>query len=76
MFILFISSKKRKLKLEHYFTPAKQSMKRRELFDSREEALGYFSSKSLFKNVPKATIELYVKYGLVKDQEQVSTYNT
>ena len=55
--------------MEHYFTPAKQSMKRRELFDSKEEALGYFSSKSLFKNVPKTTIELYVEYGLVKDQD-------
>ena len=45
-------------------------MKRRELFDSREEALVYFSSKSFFKNIPKATIELYVEHGLVKDQDK------
>ena len=40
------------------------SMKRRESFKSREEAMEYFSSKSLFRDVPQSTIELYVKYGL------------
>ena len=58
----------RKLNIEHYLTPAKYSMKRREVFDSKEEALEYFASKSLFKNVPKTTLEIYVAYGLVKEQ--------
>ena len=37
-------------------------MKRRELFNSREEALDYFSSKTLFKEVTKTTIEDYVQF--------------
>ena len=54
----------RKLGLEYLVTPAKKSMKRRESFNSREEALDYFSSKTLFKEVPKTTIEHYVQSGL------------
>ena len=54
----------RRLGLLYMFTPAKKSMKRRESFCSREEAMEYFSSKALFRDVPKSTIELYVKYGL------------
>ena len=45
-------------------TPAKKSMKRRESFNSREEAMEYFSSKALFREVPQSTLKLYVKYGL------------
>ena len=47
-------------------TPAKKSIKRRDSFKSREEAMEYFSSKALFKDFPQSTIELYVKYGLVE----------
>ena len=54
----------RRLGLLYMFTPAKKSMKRRETFSSREEAMDYFSSKALFRDVPKSTIELYVKHGL------------
>ena len=50
--------------MEYLVTPAKKSMKRRESFNSREEALDYFSSKTLFKEVPKTTIEHYVQSGL------------
>ena len=39
-------------------------MKRRESFKSREEALDYFSSKTLFKEFTKTTIEDYVQFGL------------
>ena len=54
----------RKLGLEYLVTPAKKSIKRRESFNSREEALDYFSSKTLFKEIPKTTIEHYVQSGL------------
>ena len=54
----------RRLGLDYLVTPAKKSMKRRESFKSREEAMEYFSSKALFRDVTKSTIELYVKYGL------------
>ena len=54
----------RKLRLEYLVTPAKKSMKRRDSFKSREEALEYFSTKGLFKEIPKSTIELYVNHGL------------
>ena len=47
-------------------TPAKKSMKRRESFKSREEAVEYFSSKALFRDVPQSAIELYVDFGLVE----------
>ena len=54
----------RRLGLDYLVTPAMKSMKRRESFNSREEAMEYFSSKALFRDVPQSTIELYVKYGL------------
>ena len=54
----------RRMGLLYMFTPAKKSMKRRETFSSREEAMEYFSSKGLFRDIPQSTIELYVKYGL------------
>tara|TARA_B100000579_G_C22836358_1_gene859026 strand:- start:1483 stop:2256 length:774 start_codon:yes stop_codon:yes gene_type:complete len=54
----------RRLGMLHLVTPAKKSMKRRESFNSREEAIKYFSSKPLFREVPQSTIELYVNYGL------------
>ena len=54
----------RRLGLLYMVTPAKKSMKRRETFKSREEAMEYFSTKALFRDVPMSTIELYVKYGL------------
>tara|TARA_B100001123_G_scaffold219655_1_gene247874 strand:+ start:1824 stop:2597 length:774 start_codon:yes stop_codon:yes gene_type:complete len=56
----------RRMGLLYMFTPAKKSMKRRESFSSREEAMEYFSSKALFKDVPQSTIELYVKYALAE----------
>jgi len=61
---MIIVSILRRLGLEYLVTPAKKSMKRRESFKSREEAMEYFSSKALFRDVPQSTIELYVKYGL------------
>ena len=54
----------RRLRLEYLVNPAKKSMKRRDSFKSREEALEYFSTKGLFKEIPKSTIELYVNHGL------------
>ena len=63
---LFLFSILKKLGLGHHFTPAKKSMKRREVFSSPEEALEYFASKGLFKDIPKSTIELYVNHGLEK----------
>ena len=54
----------RKLRLEYLVNPAKKSMKRRDSFKSREEALEYFSNKGLFKEIPRSTIELYVNHGL------------
>ena len=54
----------RKLGLEYLFTPAKKSMKRRENFSSSEEAVDYFASKGLFREIPRSTIELYVNHGL------------
>ena len=56
----------RRLRLDYLVTPAKKSMKRRESFKSRDEALEYFSSKALFRDVTQSAIELYVKYGLEK----------
>ena len=53
----------RKLGLEYLFTPAKKSMKRRETFSSNEEAVDFFASKGLFREIPKSTIELYVNHG-------------
>ena len=61
---MFIFSILRRLGLGYMVTPAKKSMKRRESFKSREEAMEYFSSKALFRDVPQSTIELYVKCGL------------
>ena len=62
----------RKLGLEYLFTPAKKSMKRRETFSSNEEAVDYFASKSLFREIPRSTIELYVNHGLKEvDGERV-----
>ena len=61
---MIIFSILRKLGLGYMVTPAKKSMKRRESFKSREEAMEYFSSKVLFRDVPQSTIELYVKHGL------------
>ena len=61
---LFLFSILKKLGLGHHFTPAKKSMKRRDSFKSREEALEFFSTKGLFKEIPKSTIELYVNHGL------------
>ncbi len=61
---MIIGSILRRLGLLYMVTPAKKSMKRRESFNSREEAMAYFSSKALFRDVPQSTIELYVKYGL------------
>ena len=54
----------RRLRLEYLVNPAKKSMKRKESFTSREEALEYFSTKGLFKEIPKSTIALYVNHGL------------
>ena len=54
----------RRLRLEYLVNPAKKSMKRRDSFKSREEALEYFSTKGLFKEIPRSTIELYVNHGL------------
>ena len=54
----------RRLRLEYLVNPAKKSMKRKESFTSRKEALEYFSTKGLFKEIPKSTIELYVNHGL------------
>ena len=61
---MIIVSILRRLGLEYLVTPAKKSMKRRVSFKSREEALEYFSTKGLFKDVPRSTIELYVNHGL------------
>ena len=61
---MIIFSMLRKLGLGHMVTPAKKSMKRKESFNSREEAMEYFSSKALFRDVPQSAIELYVEYGL------------
>ena len=61
---MIIFSILRRLGLGYMVTPAKKSMKRRESFKSREEAMEYFSSKALFRDVPQSNIELYVKYGL------------
>ena len=58
----------RRLRFEYLFNPAKKSMKRRDSFKSREEALAYFSTKGLFKEIPKSTIELYVNHGLEEDE--------
>ena len=63
---MIIGSILRRMGLLYMVTPAKKSMKRRESFKSREEAMVYFSSKALFIDVPRSTIELYVKYGLEK----------
>ena len=63
---MIIFSILRRMGLGYMVTPAKKSMKRRESFKSREEAMDYFSSKALFRDVPQSTIELYVKYGLEK----------
>ena len=63
---LFLFSLLKKLGVGHLFTPAKKSMKRREAFSSPEEALEYFASKGLFKDIPRSTIELYVNHGLEK----------
>ena len=54
----------RKLGLEYLFSPAKKSMKRRENFSSSEEAVDYFASKGLFREIPRSTIELYVNHCL------------
>ena len=56
----------RRLGLLYRVTPAKKSIKRKDSFKSREEAMEYFSSKPLFKDFPQSTIELYVKFGLVE----------
>ena len=61
---MIIVSILRRLGLEYLVTPAKKSMKRRDSFKSREEALEYFSTKGLFKEIPRSTIELYVNHGL------------
>ena len=61
---MIIFSILRKLGLGYMVSPAKKSMKRKESFKSREEAMEYFSSKVLFRDVPQSTIELYVEYGL------------
>ena len=61
---MVIGSILRRLGLLYLVTPAKKSIKRRESFESREDAMEYFSSKALFKDVSQSTIELYVKYGL------------
>ena len=63
---MILGSILRRLGLLYLVTPAKKSMKRREIFDTREEALEYFSNRKLFKEIPRSTIELYVKYGLEK----------
>ena len=63
---MIIFSILRKLGLGYVVTPAKKSMKRKESFKSREEAMEYFSSKVLFRDVPQSTIELYVKYALAE----------
>ena len=54
----------RKIGLEYLFSPAKKSMKRRETFSSNGEAVDYFASKGLFREIPRSTIELYVNHGL------------
>ena len=61
---MIIFSILKKLGLGYMVTPAKKSMKRKESFKSREEAMEYFSSKVLFRDFPQSTIELYVEYGL------------
>ena len=60
----------RRLGLGYMVTPAKKSMKRKDSFKSREEAMEYFSSKLLFRDVSKSTIELYAKYGLKEIGEE------
>jgi len=61
---MILGSILRRLGLLYMVTPAKKSMKRRETFKSREDAMEYFSSKALFRDIPQSTIELYVNYGL------------
>ena len=63
---MIIGSILKKMRLLYMVTPAKKSMKRREIFDTREEALEYFSNRKLFREIPRSTIKLYVKYGLEK----------
>ena len=46
---MIIFSILRKMGLGYMVTPAKKSMKRKESFKSREEAMEYFSSKVLFR---------------------------
>ena len=53
---LFLFSLLKKLGVGHLFTPAKKSMKRREVFSSQEEGLKYFASKGLFKEIPRSTL--------------------
>ena len=61
---MIFGSMLRRMGLLYLVTPAKKSMKRRESFKSRDDAIEYFSSKALFKDIPQSTIELYVNYGL------------
>ena len=53
----------RKLGLEYLVTPAKKSIKRRESFNSREEALDYFSSKTLLRRFPRPPLSIMYKAG-------------
>jgi len=61
----------RVIKVEDMFSPAAKSKKRRERFDSKEQAFQYFKEKIFFKNFHIRALQDYIKYGLVEQGSEV-----
>ena len=61
----------RLIRIEDMFSPAGKSKKRREKFDSKEQAFQYFKRKNFFKNFHNRALSDYVKYGLVEQGNKV-----
>lgn len=63
----------KKLNLLQYIPPASLAKKRRTNFNSKDEALQYFSSKSLFRNFHPQCLQHYIDYGLKPDGNNAYT---
>ncbi|CAM1364137.1 hypothetical protein [Tenacibaculum xiamenense] len=58
----------KKLGLGDYIGPTKRTLRRKSVFQSKEEAYKYFKSKNLFKDFEEQCFSDYIKHGLKKTE--------
>lgn len=58
----------KKVGLDSYIGPAKRTLKRKSIFQSRNKAKEYFETKKIFKTFHKRCLSDYIKYGIKKTE--------